>query len=116
MNFQTLFDILMTEYLERHSPERRIKKRKQQDESKRERDIKGDKTARDEKRAGDSSLAAARTRHIPRAVRDIDHVIPYAKGGDNSPGNLRLLCAKHNKLEAERAYGAGHMKKFYRRE
>ena len=84
-----------------------------------------------------------RTRHIPQAIRDevfvrdggrctfvgidgrrceetwnleIDHIIPYAKGGDNSPENLRLLCAKHNRLEAEKEYGTDHMKKFYKRE
>ena len=186
MNFQTLFDILMTEYLERHSPEERTKKRKQRDENKRKRDIEKNKGARNSKLkeitrdtrsghrgavngamkkktekkssataknrsgvakkesvAAKEKFAAARTRRIPRAVRDevfvrdggrctfvgkngrrceetwnleIDHIIPFAKGGDNSPGNLRLLCAKHNRLAAERAYGAGHMKKFYRRE
>jgi hypothetical protein len=77
-----------------------------------------------------------RTRHIPQHIRDevfrrddrrcsfidpdgkrcgsrwdleIDRIIPYARGGDNSPGNLRLLCAGHNKLEAERIYGKDFM-------
>ncbi|HUV37092.1 MAG TPA: HNH endonuclease signature motif containing protein [Patescibacteria group bacterium] len=84
-----------------------------------------------------------RTRHIQQAVRDqvfvrdggrcafigtggkrceetgnreIDHSIPYAKGGDNSPENLRLLCATHNRLAAEKEYGRDHREKFYRRE
>jgi 5-methylcytosine-specific restriction endonuclease McrA len=35
----------------------------------------------------------------------IDHIIPFALGGDDSPGNLRLLCGKHNRLEAERRFG-----------
>ncbi len=92
----------------------------------------------DKKRTG-----AARTRHISQTVRDevfvrdggrctftskngkrrgetrnleIDHIIPYAKGGDHSPENLRLLCAQHNRLAAEDEYGADHMKKFYRLE
>jgi hypothetical protein len=26
--------------------------------------------------------------------------------------NLRLLCGKHNRLEAERTYGKGHMERY----
>ena len=84
-----------------------------------------------------------RTRHIPREIRDeiyirdggrcaftgqdgrrctetknlqIDHIVPYAKGGSHDPGNLRLLCFKHNQLAAEREFGRDHMEKFRRRE
>ncbi len=83
------------------------------------------------------------TRHIPAAVRDavfardkgrctyvgstgkrcdathnleIDHVIPFARGGSSAIGNLRLLCERHNKLEAERTYGVGVTKRFRSRE
>ena len=79
------------------------------------------------------------SRYIPRKVRDevyardhgrcsyvspggrtchstwdlqIDHIVPFARGGDNSPDNLRLLCAKHNRLEAERVYGEKHMERY----
>ena len=45
---------------------------------------------------------------------EIDHVVPYARGGTNAIANLRLLCERHNKLEAERIYGAGGMRKFRR--
>jgi 5-methylcytosine-specific restriction endonuclease McrA len=38
---------------------------------------------------------------------------PFAMGGDHSIRNLRLLCAAHNKLEAERVYGRRHMEKHY---
>ncbi len=92
------------------------------------------------KKRRDERSGALRTRHIPRAVRDrvfvrdggrctfvgtdgnrceetwnleMDHIVPYAKGGDNSPENLRLLCPAHNRLEAEKAYGKEHMDKFY---
>jgi 5-methylcytosine-specific restriction endonuclease McrA len=72
-------------------------------------------------------------RHVPQAVRDqvfardkgcctytagggrrcasthalqIDHITPVARGGASTPANLRLLCAYHNRLEAERLLGA----------
>ena len=41
---------------------------------------------------------------------EIDHVIPFAQGGNNSLGNLRLLCRKHNLYQAERAYGEEFIK------
>ncbi|MFO7914859.1 MAG: HNH endonuclease signature motif containing protein, partial [Candidatus Krumholzibacteriales bacterium] len=80
-----------------------------------------------------------RTRYIPRKVKDLvyrrdggrcsfvskngrrcnstwnlqyDHIVPFGKGGDNSPENLRLLCGRHNQLMAEKEYGAVHMKQF----
>jgi hypothetical protein len=73
-----------------------------------------------------------RSRHIPQAIQDavasrdegrctfmgpdgvrcnsiwnleIDHIVPYARGGTHSMENLRLLCAKHNKHIAEKCYG-----------
>ena len=80
-----------------------------------------------------------RTRYIPQKIKDLvyrrdgercsfiskngrrcsstwnlqyDHIIPYARGGDNSPENLRLLCGRHNRLMAEREYGTEHIRKF----
>jgi 5-methylcytosine-specific restriction endonuclease McrA len=85
----------------------------------------------------------AKSRHIPKAIRDqvyardggrctfvgkdgrrcncrweleIDHIIPFARGGDKSPENLRLLCRRHNMIEAERVYGKELMNKYYQRE
>jgi len=120
INFETLFRLIMEEFLERHDPERRSEKRKIRS-----------------RRSGSSSGRRSRdtkapSRHIPSHTRDlvykrdggrctfvstngrrcsctwdleIDHIVPYARGGDNSPGNLRLLCRRHNMMEAERAYG-----------
>jgi hypothetical protein len=46
----------------------------------------------------------------------IDHVIPYARGGGNALDNLRLLCERHNKHEAERVLGANMVGRFRRKE
>ena len=160
ITFEMLFDILMTEYLERHGPESRMKKRSQRRENKKKRDIATIKDAKNNKPAGGDNGAVCvnrgdtgkktrkrrsteRTRHIPQSIRDevfvrdggrctfigkngkrceetwniqIDHIIPHAKGGDNSSENLRLLCPAHNRLAAEKKYGRDHMDKFYRRE
>ena len=78
--------------------------------------------------------ASTRTRHVSAAIRDrvhvrdqgrcsyvgstgqrcnavaglqLDHVRPFARGGEGTAGNLRLLCAAHNRLEAERVMGTG---------
>ena len=41
---------------------------------------------------------------------EFDHVKPVALGGEASIENVRLLCRKHNQLEAERRLGADVMK------
>ena len=106
----------------------------------------GVRNARLERRRGVPQRPAAapdRSRHIPAATRDaifardkgrctyigrtgkrcdathnlqIDHVVPYARCGANTVDNLRVLCAKHNKLEAERVYGVNAIRKFRARE
>ncbi|HET6349023.1 MAG TPA: HNH endonuclease signature motif containing protein [Candidatus Krumholzibacteria bacterium] len=38
-------------------------------------------------------------------VLQIDHITPVARGGASTANNLRLLCAYHNRLEAERLMG-----------
>lgn len=41
-----------------------------------------------------------------QAGLQIDHVVPWARGGaSNDPQNLRLLCRAHNLLEARRVFG-----------
>ncbi|MDZ7859635.1 MAG: hypothetical protein U5O15_03045 [Candidatus Krumholzibacteriota bacterium] len=139
VSFEMLFNIVMDEYLKRRSPEKRIERRKKQKSSqKREtKTVSGDNKKREQKNRG------RRTRNIPAAVRDevyrrdkglcsfagrngkmcdstwnlqIDHIFQFARGGDNSPGNLRLLCERHNKLEAERAYGKDFMRKYIKKE
>jgi hypothetical protein len=155
LEFEELFSILMDEYIERHSPEGRIRRKEKRELRKAEKEIaekKAGKTARTDKAAGDPKDQKSASgpgngdpwkkegsRHIPRKVRDevyardhgrcayvspegrrcgsthdlqIDHIVPFARGGDSSPGNLRLLCGKHNRLEAERVYGKRHMEQY----
>jgi 5-methylcytosine-specific restriction endonuclease McrA len=40
-----------------------------------------------------------------RHVVQIDHITPVARGGASVASNLRLLCAYHNRLEAQRVMG-----------
>lgn len=37
----------------------------------------------------------------------VDHIQPVARGGTSTIDNLRLLCAKHNRFEAQRLMGRG---------
>ena len=118
----------MDEYIERHSPEGRLERKRKREEKRAGRET--DAQVASSRRSGKSETEASR--YIPRKVRDevhardkgrctyvspggrrcgsthdlqIDHIVPFARGGDNSLSNLRLLCGKHNRLEAERAYG-----------
>ena len=102
-----------------------------------------DSPAKPDRAPGTPTGPAEKSRHIPAATKDavfkrdkgrctyvgstnkrcdathnlqIDHVVPYARGGTNTVGNLRLLCARHNKLEAERVYGANTIRRFSARE
>jgi len=40
---------------------------------------------------------------------EYDHVVPVARGGESTVGNLRLRCRAHNQYEAERTFGAAFM-------
>ena len=47
-----------------------------------------------------------RERRCPaRAFLEFDHVHPKALGGLGTAANCRLLCARHNRLAAEQAFG-----------
>ncbi|HEX5133338.1 MAG TPA: HNH endonuclease signature motif containing protein [Candidatus Krumholzibacteria bacterium] len=41
----------------------------------------------------------------------VDHIVPIARGGNGTTGNLRLLCAYHNRLEAGRILGTAACRK-----
>ncbi|HMA77244.1 MAG TPA: hypothetical protein VKO43_08045 [Candidatus Krumholzibacteriaceae bacterium] len=43
-------------------------------------------------------------------------IAPPTMVTNGSPANLRLLCGRDNRLEAERAYGKDFMRKYIRKE
>ena len=40
-----------------------------------------------------------------RTSLEIDHRVPFARGGSSHPASLRVLCRRHNLFVAERTYG-----------
>ncbi len=177
-SFEAVFEALIQEFLERHSPSRRKARRDKKTQAHRSasearrdkkteahgpasearRDSRKTKSARPKARpheatpkSGSRHIPAApheatperESRHIPAAVRDhvfvrdkgrctyvsktgkrcgstqalqIDHIRPFTRGGANTPSNLRLLCAKHNRLAAQEVFGEDFMKCFRPRE
>ncbi|HEU4365013.1 MAG TPA: HNH endonuclease signature motif containing protein [Candidatus Krumholzibacteria bacterium] len=123
-SFEQAFELAMDAYLEKHDPSARRERRRAIEQS-----PAGDAGSREQRPRKDPT---AHTRYVPARVRDqvflrdrgqcayvspggrrcgssfvlqIDHVKPVAHGGANTPDNLRLLCAYHNRLEAERIVG-----------
>jgi hypothetical protein len=45
---------------------------------------------------------------------EIEHIRPFAKGGESTLSNLKLLCPAHNQLSAIQAYGLSQMQKYWR--
>ena len=45
---------------------------------------------------------------------ELDHVVPFARGGEATADELRVLCAAHNDLAAREAYGDERMNRFSR--
>lgn len=40
---------------------------------------------------------------------ELDHLIPFARGGPSTVANLRVTCASHNGYLAEQHFGADHI-------
>jgi 5-methylcytosine-specific restriction endonuclease McrA len=114
-SFEQVIDLALDLFIERNDPVARHERR----------------VARHghSERRGSAGTLLSGGRHIPAATRDeifarddqrcayvsgagrrceskqalqIDHIRPVARGGPSTAGNLRLLCAYHNRLEAER--------------
>ena len=116
-SFADIFDVIVSEYLERNSPAARKARRDNKKSS-----------SSDSRRRECDEPGEERSRHIPDDVRDevfvrdggecafvgehgircrsrralqVDHIVPYSRGGKNDLSNLRLLCGAHNRRAAE---------------
>lgn len=123
---ENVLDELLEVYLEKHSPERREKRRRI-------------RKAKKIHKLPPTSEVTKSTRYVPQEVKDFvwvrdggrcafvapdgrrcnsrhnlqfEHIKPYAKGGDSSVGNIELLCFHHNQYRAECEYGKKHVKRF----
>lgn len=143
MSFADVFDVIVSEFLQRRSPTARHERREAR---KAEKEVhtptSGSGRDKSEQIVRTPTGGSAR-QHIPAAVRDevyvrdggqcsfvgvnqtrcesrkgleIDHIVPIAAGGTNDPSNLRLLCPAHNLQEAERVLGNQVMMGFWKQE
>jgi 5-methylcytosine-specific restriction endonuclease McrA len=164
LDFEGLFGLLMDDYLDRHSPEGRQKRKEEREKWAQRAGREGKKSlsgTQAKSQEMDQGLRSAgtgqsgssrrshcppthtsnskRSRYIPQSVRDevylrdggrcsfvapdrrrcekkrnleIDHIVPFARGGANTADNLRLLCPRHNMHAAEREFGREHMKRY----
>ena len=136
LSHEFVLEAALDEFLKVHGPEERKQRRE-------ERKHKTEARTKSGKRAAGRTAKDRTPRRVPAATRDavfardkgrctyvgsngercaaahhlqIDHIVPYARGGTNSIDNLRLLCERHNQHEAERALGANTVRRFSRRE
>jgi 5-methylcytosine-specific restriction endonuclease McrA len=134
IDYNTLILELASEWLERHDPIKRSERRNMKKKSKSTSTSNRPKKTRREDTSRYISPAtrdAVYTRdggrcsyvgsNGKRCVSKWDLEIhhdetPFAMGGSHSLRNLRLLCAVHNKLAAERDYGRDNMKKYFIRQ
>ncbi len=123
-SLEAVFELLIDEFIATNDPRARLKSR--------ERRTGRSETNAPTRPARTAQRADGTSRHVPAALRDkvfvrdedrcrfvgangkrctsrsalqIDHVKPFARGGGIAEDNLRLLCAHHNRLEAERLMG-----------
>ena len=124
-NMARVFEVALDAYLQKNDPKKRQERREK-------------RAALKEKVTAEpvASADAARSRTIPSSLRDrlliraghrceyrssdglrcsersrltIDHIVPWGLGGTSEAGNLRVLCFAHNRLHADRCFGAEFM-------
>jgi hypothetical protein len=57
-----------------------------------------------------SFVSASGHRCSERGMLEVHHVHPFARGGEATAANLRLVCRAHNNWFAEQDFGATHMR------
>jgi 5-methylcytosine-specific restriction endonuclease McrA len=143
-SFENVFETLIDEFLDHHCPARRKARRDSKKTNRPTRQISHPVHKKPQPAAGSpDAKQKRRSRHIPAAVRDkvysrdkgrctyvgkagkrcgstqalqIDHIKPFTRGGANTASNLRLLCARHNRLAAREVFGEEFIKRFQPRE
>ena len=135
-NMRGILERTLDEYLEKHDPEKRQERRDKRAAAKVTGKPTEPVALTEPVAPKDSSGRVARSRTIPTQRRDqlliraghrceyrssdglrcsersrltIDHIVPWGLGGANEAGNLRVLCFAHNRLHADRCFGAGFM-------
>jgi hypothetical protein len=126
-------------YLEKNDPRKRQERRDKRATQKAHAEVEaevGVKVTAKPMASDDARRGDARSRTIPTSTRDrlliraghrceyrgsdglrcsershlaIDHIVPWGLGGTSEAGNLRVLCAAHNRLYADRCFGAEFM-------
>jgi len=143
IEFEPLFGVLLDEFIDRHSPRKKQERRETRKIKRPNTRITEKNRAKFGEQKRTKTPSNKRTRYIAPATRDrvytrdggmctyvarngrrcgstwglqIDHIKPFARGGTNRLDNLRLLCGKHNRLEAERVLGVAVTTRRRRRE
>jgi 5-methylcytosine-specific restriction endonuclease McrA len=115
-SFEQVFDFLMGYFIEREDPAARHARRETRKPTTERRSpglerrsrqiparVRDQVFVRDKQRC--AYVGADGRRCGSTHVLQVDHVKPVARGGASTLDNLRLLCAHHNRMEAERLMG-----------
>jgi 5-methylcytosine-specific restriction endonuclease McrA len=134
IDYNTLIMELASDWLEKHDPVSRSERRTKRKKSKNTRTTSKLKNidqqdtsrhispaTRDAVYSRDGGQCSYRGSNGKRCESKWDLEIhhdqtPFAMGGGHSLRNLRLLCAVHNKLEAELVYGQRHMRRYQKQQ
>jgi len=124
---EDIFNELLEFYLEKKAPERKIARMEKAAVGKEEKSAAPKRNQKEERSAG-----SIQSRYIPQEIRrkvwkrdrgecsyqapdgkkcaergalEIDHIHPFALGGDSTTQNLQLLCRTHNHYRAQQTFG-----------
>ncbi|MDC0358678.1 HNH endonuclease [Oligoflexia bacterium] len=138
-DLENLFNEALEYYIKLHCPEEKAqcnqkRREKGKEKCRKEREV-------DNKIVTSQSVGSKKSRYIPVKVKDkvlkrdnyccsyvspdghrcaskwgleLDHIYPFALGGENTPHNLRVLCKAHNGHEAKKIFGSEYVESFYK--